>query len=69
LAQLHATLNKILDTFFHLPTLIILTLIGIVLVWRMYGVGFDFGHGFLRLNSNHGNVNLYWTNGCCELDW
>ena len=68
MTEFEALLNKILDTFFHLPTLIVLAVICIIVLWTVYDVGLDFGDNFIRLNSNRGNVNLYWGNGCCELD-
>ena len=68
MAQLDALLNKILNTFFHLPTLVVLAVVCIIVLWKAYDVGFDIGEDFIRLNSNQGNINLYWGNGCCELD-
>lgn len=68
MAQLDALLNNILDIFFHLPTLIVFAVVCLVLLWTVYDVGIDVGDDFIRLNSNRGNLNLYWGNGCCELD-
>ncbi|MCP4683795.1 MAG: hypothetical protein GY864_15820 [Desulfobacterales bacterium] len=61
--------DKFLDTFFHLPTLVTIALMSLVIVWQIYEVDFDMGNGFIRLNSNQGNVTLYWHNGCCDLEW
>ena len=69
MVEIQAVLDKILDTFFHLPTLITMALIGIVMVWSLYNIGLEVGDGFIRFNSNVGNINLYWINGCCNLDW
>ena len=68
MAEFEDLVNKILDTFFHLPTLIVLATICIIVLWTVFDVSLDFGNDFIRLNSNRGNVNLYWGNGCCELD-
>lgn len=65
----HARLNQILDTFFHLPTLVTIALITVVLVWQLYQINFNVGQGFIRLSTNRGNVTLYWQTGCCRLDW
>ncbi len=69
MADFQAVLDKILDTFFHLPTLITIALICMGMVWGLYDISFDFGNGFIRFNSNAGNINLYWINGCCTLNW
>ena len=69
MSELDTLLNNILDTFFHLPTLIVFAVLGIIILWMVYDVGLDFGDDFIRLNSNRGNINLYWGNGCCELVW
>jgi hypothetical protein len=61
--------KRFLDTFFHLPTLLTVALVCLIVLWQLYDFGFDFGQGFIRLNSNQGNVTLYWLNGCCDLDW
>jgi hypothetical protein len=62
-------LNKLLDTFFHLPTLMTLAIITLVIFWQIYGIGLNWGNKFIRLNSNRGSITLHWMNGCCELDW
>ena len=61
--------KRFLDTFFHLPTLLAVALVCLIVLWQLCDFGFDFGQGFVRLNSNQGNVTLYWVNGCCDLDW
>jgi hypothetical protein len=61
--------EKILDYFFHLPTLITIAMFGIVLIWTVYDIGFSAGNGFFRLNSNQGNMSIYWVHGCCDIDW
>ena len=63
------SLDEVLDTFFHLPTLITIAVIGGLIVWNLYDLGLDYGNGFIRFNSNQGHLNLYWINGCCDLDW
>lgn len=62
-------LDKILDTFFHLPTLVTIALFTAVLLWQLYDIGFNVTASFIRLNSNRGHVTLYWANGCCDLEW
>jgi predicted small integral membrane protein len=69
LKEFQDALGKFLDTFFHLPTLIIIALIAVTVVWRMYETSLNFGNGFIRLNTNRGDVSLYWQNGYCHLDW
>jgi hypothetical protein len=62
-------LDQVLDTFFHLPTLITSALVAIVIVWQMYQIQIDFGNGFIRLESIQGDLTLLWQTGCCQLDW
>jgi bacteriorhodopsin len=61
--------RSILEYFFHLPTLFTIALLCIVVVWQLYDVGFALGEGYLRVNTNQGNLAIYWMNGCCDLDW
>lgn len=58
-----------MDTFFHLPTLITVALLAVIIVWQMYQVELEFGAGFIRLETNQGNITLHWQTGCCRLDW
>lgn len=67
--QFKRFLDDFLDNWFHLPTLIILAVIGLAVVWWLYDFNLDLGSGFIRLNTNQGNLNLYWSNGCCDLSW
>jgi|GEM_PF-6333077 len=62
-------LEKLLDTFFHLPTLVVMAVLALVVLWHIYGLGFNLGDGFVRLSSNRGSVTVHWVNGCCELLW
>jgi hypothetical protein len=64
-----AIIEEILDTFFHLPTLITVALLAIVIVWQMYQFSLDLGDGFIRLESIQGDVTLLWQTGCCQLKW
>ena len=66
---LEAVLNKFLDTFFHLPTLVTIALMAVIILWRVGDAGLYLGQGFVRLHTNQGNMTLYWTEGCCDLDW
>ena len=66
--NLEDTLDKIIETFFHLPTLVVFALIGLIIIWLTYDVSFDVGAGFARLTSNQGAINLYWESGCCVID-
>ncbi|MEM7347602.1 MAG: hypothetical protein AAF485_25480 [Chloroflexota bacterium] len=61
--------GRLLDYFFHLPTMVTIAVVTIALVWQIYDIGLSTGPGFIRLNSNQGNVNLYWHEGCCDLDF
>jgi len=63
------TTEKFWDTFFHLTTLSVLSLISIIIVWQVYELRFNLGSGFISLNTNRGNIILHWQNGCCDLDW
>jgi len=69
LRKFQDALDQFLDTFFHLPTLLVIALATLVMVWGMYDIGFNFGSGFVQLNSNQGQITLYWANGCCDLEW
>ena len=69
LYELQDSLNKLLDTFFHLPTLIIIAVVILGILWQIYGVGLNLGDGFIRLNSSQGSITLHWIGGCCELEW
>jgi hypothetical protein len=61
--------DKFLDVFFHLPTLVTIALVSVVILWQICDAGFHMGHGFVRLNTNQGNITLDWLGGCCDLDW
>jgi hypothetical protein len=56
------------DYCFHLPTLIIFAIITISLLWYLANARLDVGSGFIRFSSNQGQVQLFWMNGCCDLD-
>jgi hypothetical protein len=58
-----------LHHFLHLPTLVTLALAGVIVIWMLYEMNFDWGDGFIRLNTNRGSINLYWFDGCCDLSW
>ncbi|MBN1220462.1 MAG: hypothetical protein JXM69_16160 [Anaerolineae bacterium] len=62
-------LNKFLDTFFHLPTLVTIALVSVVILWEIGDAGLHFGVGYIRLHTNQGNLTLDWLDGCCDLDW
>ena len=62
-------LDHLLDTFFHLPTLLALAIISVVILWQVTDAGLHLGPGYLRLNTNQGNMTLDWSAGCCDLDW
>lgn len=62
-------LDQALDTFFHLPTLVMFALIAIILLWQVYDLGLNVTASFIQLNSNRGQVMLHWANGCCDLEW
>ncbi|MBI1878499.1 MAG: hypothetical protein HYR94_09780 [Chloroflexi bacterium] len=67
--KLQTTLDKLLDTFFHLPTLVVIAVIAGAALWQLYDFGLNLDHTFIRLSSNRGSITLHWTDGCCELDW
>jgi hypothetical protein len=69
LRKFQTALSKALDTFFHLPTLMVIALITLMALWQIYDIGLNLGDGFVRVNSNQGNLTLSWREGCCELDW
>ena len=69
MSKLQKTLDKLLDTFFHLPTLVVIAIIVGVGLWQLYDFGFNLGNTFIRLTSNRGSITLHWADGCCELDW
>jgi hypothetical protein len=69
LSKLELYLDKIIDHFFHLPTLTIYVIVGLTLLWILYDFNLSWGTGFIRLDSNQGAINLYWLNGCCDLSW
>lgn len=62
-------LDETLDTFFHLPTLLVTAIIALIILWQIYGVGLNLGNNFIRVSSNQGSLILSWRDGCCELDW
>ncbi|MFN8459653.1 MAG: hypothetical protein U0401_34245 [Anaerolineae bacterium] len=62
-------LEQMLDTCFHLPTLLVGAVAAALLVWQMFGLGFNLGDGFLKVNSSQGSVMIHWDEGCCELNW
>jgi hypothetical protein len=62
-------LDKLLDTYFHLPTLLAMAIISVVILWQVTDAGLHRGPGYLRLNTNQGNMTLHWSDGCCDLDW
>lgn len=57
------------NIFFHLPTLVIIALISVVLLWQVYELNVEIGKKFIRLDSNRGSATLFWVHGCCELEW
>jgi len=62
-------LNQFFDTFFHFPTLLGFAIVCVVLLWRIYDLGFYVDDTFVQVNSNRGNVMLLWGNGCCQINW
>jgi len=62
-------LESILDMFFHIPTMVILWIFSISIMLYVYELTFDIGTGFARINSNHGQLLLYWVEGCCIVRW
>ncbi len=69
MAESQSWLEQILDCCFHLPTLLVAALAAVALVWQMYGLGFNLGDGFIKVNSSQGSVMIHWDEGCCELNW
>jgi hypothetical protein len=69
LSKFELDLDKIVDHFFHLPTLTLFMIASVVLLWILYDFDLSWGTGFIRLSSNQGAINLYWLNGCCSLRW
>jgi hypothetical protein len=61
--------DQLLDTFFHLPTLLVAAIVAVLIVWQVYDFSLNVGSGFIRLDSNQGSTAIYWQNGCCYLDW
>ncbi len=61
--------DQLLDTFFHLPTLLVAAIMAVVIVWQVYGIGLNLSHDFIRVSSNQGSLILTWRDGCCELNW
>lgn len=59
------------DMFFHTPTLFTLTLVALVMVGKLYEVDFDLNlaEAFIRMDSNQGDITLFWQSGCCRLVW
>lgn len=57
------------EAIIHLPTLAGLAVVSVVLVWQLYGIGFEVGRQFVRLRSDQGNLTFFWDDGCCEIDW
>jgi hypothetical protein len=47
----------------------VIALITLMALWQIYDIGLNLGDGFVRVNSNQGNLTLSWREGCCELDW
>ena len=60
---------QIFDAVIHVPTLLVIAIFCVALLWYVYGIGLDFGPEFIRVQSNQGNVTLFWTDGCCAVDW
>ncbi|MDX1521570.1 MAG: hypothetical protein R3264_08075 [Anaerolineae bacterium] len=54
------------EIFFHLPTMIAVAIIGVLLTWQLYDLGFTVAPDFIRVHSNRGSVTIHWQNGCCE---
>lgn len=69
MTRFQKSLEQTLDTFFHLPTLIVLAVIALAVLWQIYGLGLNVGDGFVRLSSNRGGITVHWVNGCCDLLW
>jgi len=61
--------DSFFNNFFHSPTLVTLAVISVVILGQVYNLNVDLGQKFVRLNSNRGNVTLFWINGCCDLAW
>lgn len=62
-------LGMFLDTFFHLPTLVIIALISLIIIWKAWDASLYIGSDLVRLQTNQGSVTLDWADGCCDLDW
>lgn len=69
MSEFRAKLNGLLDTFFHLPTMVIIAIVSLLIVGQIYQVSINLGRGFVRLTSNQGNLTFYWEPDCCRLDW
>lgn len=60
-------IEKIADTFFHLPTLLIMALLSLIVVWVVFDMRLAIGEGFAQLSTNQGTINLFWVHGCCQI--
>lgn len=69
MSNFQPSLDKLLDTCFHLPTLAFIAVITMVVLGQVYDFSFNLGGDFVRLNSNRGDITLHWTDGCCEVNW
>ena len=67
--QFVASLHKFLDLCFHLPTLLTMAVISVVILWEVSDAGLHAGEGYIRLNTNQGNMTVDWSDGCCDVDW
>ena len=67
--QIVASLKKFLDLCFHLPTLLTMAVVSVLILWHVTDAGLHAGAGYLRLNTNQGNMTLDWSDGCCDVDW
>jgi hypothetical protein len=65
--ELETFIEKVIDTFFHLPTLLIMTLLSLIVLWIAFDMQLEIGQGFARLSTNQGTINLFWIRGCCQI--
>ena len=65
--EVETFIEKIVDTFFHLPTLLIMTLLSLAVLWIVFDMRLEVGQGFAQLSTNQGTINLFWIHGCCQI--
>jgi hypothetical protein len=46
-----------------------MAVISIIILWQVTDAGLHAGEGYIRLNTNRGNMTLDWSDGCCDINW